>query len=145
MGSAMNRLTASADAASADWAKRLDVLVERAQPEQWNATAEKALSGASAVGAELQRQSTVWCAEVERLHEATQRVVDFSEQQLAEQRGQRANGPTPAAEPGPARASVPASAASSDLVAELAAAARELRDPDDVRALILLAQRLRAR
>ena len=89
MGSAMNRLTASADAASADWAKRLDALVERAQPEQWNATAEKALSGASAVGAELQRQSTVWCAEVERLHEATQRVVDFSEQQLAEQRGQR--------------------------------------------------------
>ena len=38
LSAAVTRLTASGESASKAWGERLDALVERAQPEQWNAS-----------------------------------------------------------------------------------------------------------
>jgi hypothetical protein len=148
-GVAIDRLTTSADAVSADWAKRADALLERARPETWNATAERALAGATDVGVELQRQSRIWSAQLERIHEASQRVVNHSER-LATQLQQKdaaTEEVTTSRVPTVTLPSIsqPAAAVKEQLLADLSTVARELRDPEDVRALIHLAQRLGTR
>ena len=102
------------------------------------------MEGAAATGQELRRQSAIWAAEAERLHSATRRVVEHSEQQQQP--------PTPRAPAGVLGSAVVGSAAlgstgsggSRASVAELSQTAAGLGE-SDVRTLLQLARRLSAR
>ena len=113
------------------------------------------MEGAAATGQELRRQSAIWAAEAERLHSATRRVVEHSEQlaaQQQQQQQQQQQPPTPRAPAGVLGSAVVGSAAlgstgsggSRASVAELSQTAAGLGE-SDVRTLLQLARRLSAR
>ena len=120
------------------------------------------MEGAAATGQELRRQSAIWAAEAERLHSATRRVVEHSEQLAAQQQQQQhaqqqqqqqqPPPPTPRAPAGVLGSATVGSAAvgstgsggSRASVAELSQTAAGLGE-SDVRTLLQLARRLSAR
>ena len=111
------------------------------------------MEGAAATGQELRRQSAIWAAEAERLHSATRRVVEHSEQLAAQQQQQQQQQPpTPRAPAGVLGSAAVGSAAlgstgsggSRASVAELSQTAAGLGE-SDVHTLLQLARRLSAR